>query len=444
MTGFPDILEHLFRLEENKSNVLTEVQAGVVTFLTASYIIFVQPAVLSNAGMDFGAVMTATCLASAVGCLIMGLWANYPIALAPGMGINFYFAYTVVLGQGIPWETALGAVFLSGLILILLTLFRFRELIINVIPEYLKNGIAAGIGVFISFIGLVQGGWVVEHPGALVQLGDLKSLPAVFTLVGVLLITVLLQRRVTGAIFIGMVVMSLLGIPFGLVEFSGLVSSPPDMAPTFMKMDMFAALDLGVLTIIGVFVFVDLFDTAGTLVGVGQQGGFIKHGKLPRANRALMPDAVATTAGAAFGTSTVTCYIESSAGIAEGGRTGLASVVTGFLFLLALFFAPLAQMVGEGYIVEGTIYHPITAPVLIIVGCLMAGNLSNINWKQWDEALPSYLMVIGMPLTYSIADGMALGFISYPLIKVFSGKAGEVHWCLYLIALLFILRYWSG
>ncbi len=444
MTGFPDILEHLFRLEENKSNVLTEVQAGVVTFLTASYIIFVQPAVLSNTGMDFGAVMTATCLSSAVGCLIMGLWANYPIALAPGMGINFYFAYTVVLGQGIPWETALGAVFLSGLILILLTLFRFRELIINVIPEYLKNGIAAGIGVFISFIGLVQGGWVVEHPGALVQLGDLKSLPAVFTLVGVLLITVLLQRRVTGAIFIGMVVMSLLGIPFGLVEFSGLVSSPPDMAPTFMKMDMLAALDLGVLTVIGVFVFVDLFDTAGTLVGVGQQGGFIKHGKLPRANRALMPDAVATTAGAAFGTSTVTCYIESSAGIAEGGRTGLASVVTAFLFLLALFFAPLAQMVGGGYIVEGITYHPITAPVLIIVGCLMAGNLSNINWKQWDEALPSYLMVIGMPLTYSIADGMALGFISYPLIKVFSGKAGEVHWCLYLIALLFILRYWSG
>ncbi|HAX46197.1 MAG TPA: guanine permease [Nitrospina sp.] len=444
MTGLSDILERLFRLQENDSDAVTEVRAGIVAFLTTSYIIFVQPAVLSNAGMDFGAVMTATCLASAVGCLIMGLWANYPIALAPGMGINFYFTYTVVLGQGIPWETALGAVFISGVILILLTLFRFRELIINVIPEYLKNGIAAGIGIFISFIGLVQGGWVTDHPGALVQLGNLKSLPAVFTLCGVLLIAVLLQRRVTGAIFIGMAVMSLLGLPFGLVEFSGLVSSPPDLAPTLLKMDLAGALDLGVLTIVGVFVFVDLFDTAGTLVGIGQQGGFMKYGKLPRANRALMPDAVATTAGAAFGTSTVTCYIESSAGIAEGGRTGLASVVTACLFLLALFFAPLAKMIGGGYVVDGTIFYPITAPVLIIVGCLMAGNLSHINWKQWDEALPSYLIVIGMPLTYSIADGMALGFISYPLIKVFSGKAREVHWCLYLIALLFILRYWTS
>ena len=444
MTGLSDILERLFRLQENDSDAVTEVRAGIVTFLTTSYIIFVQPAVLSNAGMDFGAVMTATCLASAVGCLIMGLWANYPIVLAPGMGINFYFTYTVVLGQGIPWETALGAVFISGVILILLTLFRFRELIINVIPEYLKNGIAAGIGIFISFIGLVQGGWVTDHPGALVQLGNLKSLPAVFTLCGVLLIAVLLQRRVTGAIFIGMAVMSLLGLPFGLVEFSGLVSSPPDLAPTLLKMDLAGALDLGVLTIVGVFVFVDLFDTAGTLVGIGQQGGFMKYGKLPRANRALMPDAVATTAGAAFGTSTVTCYIESSAGIAEGGRTGLASVVTACLFLLALFFAPLAKMIGGGYVVDGTIFYPITAPVLIIVGCLMAGNLSHINWKQWDEALPSYLIVIGMPLTYSIADGMALGFISYPLIKVFSGKAREVHWCLYLIALLFTLRYWTS
>jgi len=444
MTGLSDILERLFRLQENDSDAVTEVRAGIVAFLTTSYIIFVQPAVLSNAGMDFGAVMTATCLASAVGCLIMGLWANYPIVLAPGMGINFYFTYTVVLGQGIPWETALGAVFISGVILILLTLFRFRELIINVIPEYLKNGIAAGIGIFISFIGLVQGGWVTGHPGALVQLGNLKSLPAVFTLFGVLLIAVLLQRRVTGAIFIGMAVMSLLGLPFGLVEFSGLVSSPPDLAPTLLKMDLAGALDLGVLTIVGVFVFVDLFDTAGTLVGIGQQGGFMKYGKLPRANRALMPDAVATTAGAAFGTSTVTCYIESSAGIAEGGRTGLASVVTACLFLLALFFAPLAKMIGGGYVVDGTIFYPITAPVLIIVGCLMAGNLSHINWKQWDEALPSYLIVIGMPLTYSIADGMALGFISYPLIKVFSGKAREVHWCLYLIALLFTLRYWTS
>jgi len=441
MSAFSAILEQFFQLEEHNSDVVTELRAGVVTFFTSSYIIFVQPAVLSNAGMDFGAVMTATCLASAIGCLIMGLWANYPIALAPGMGINFYFTYTVVLGQGIPWEIALGAVFLSGVILILLTIFRFRELIINIIPDYLKNGIAAGIGIFITFIGFVQGGWVLDHSGTLVQLGDLKSLPAVFTLVGVVTIGVLLQREVTGAIFIGMIVVSLLGIPFGLVEFSGVISSPPDLTPTLFKMDLTGALDLGVLTIIGVFVFVDLFDTAGTLIGIGQQGGFVKYGKLPRVNRALMPDAVATTAGAAFGTSTVTCYIESSTGIAEGGRTGLTSVVTACLFLSALFFAPLVHMIGGGYVVGETTFYPITAPVLIIVGCLMARNLVHINWRQWDEALPSYLIVVGMPLTFSIVDGMALGFISYPLIKLFCGKAREVHWCIYLIAILSVCRY---
>ena len=441
MLAFSAILEQFFQLEEHNSDVVTELRAGVVTFFTSSYIIFVQPAVLSSAGMDFGAVMTATCLASAIGCLIMGLWANYPIALAPGMGINFYFTYTVVLGQGIPWEIALGAVFLSGVILILLTIFRFRELIINIIPDYLKNGIAAGIGIFITFIGFIQGGWVLDHSGTLVQLGNLKSLPAVFTLVGVVTIGVLLQREVTGAIFIGMLVVSLLGIPFGLVEFSGVISSPPDLTPTLFKMDLTGALDLGVLTIIGVFVFVDLFDTAGTLIGVGQQGGFVKHGKLPRANRALMPDAVATIAGAVFGTSTVTCYIESSTGIAEGGRTGLTSVVTACLFLSALFFAPLVRMIGGDYIVSETTFYPITAPVLIIVGCLMVRNLVHINWRQWDEALPSYLIVVGMPLTFSIADGMALGFISYPLIKLFCGKAREVHWCIYLIAILFVFRY---
>ena len=441
MLAFSAILEQFFQLEEHNSDVVTELRAGAVTFFTSSYIIFVQPAVLSSAGMDFGAVMTATCLASAIGCLIMGLWANYPIALAPGMGINFYFTYTVVLGQGIPWEIALGAVFLSGVVLIHLTIFRFRELIINIIPDYLKNGIAAGIGIFITFIGFVQGGWVLDHSGTLVQLGDLKSLPAVFTLVGVVTIGVLLQREVTGAIFISMIVVSLLGIPFGLVEFSGVISSPPELTPTLLKMDLTGALELGVLTIIGVFVFIDLFDTAGTLIGVGQQGGFVKHGKLPRANRALMPDAVATTAGAAFGTSTVTCYIESSTGIAEGGRTGLTSVVTACLFLSALFFAPLVRMIGGGYVVGGTTFYPITAPVLIIVGCLMVRNLVHINWRQWDEALPSYLIVVGMPLTFSIADGMALGFISYPLIKLFCGKAREVHWCIYLIAILFVFRY---
>ena len=357
------------------------------------------------------------------------------------MGINFYFTFTVVIGQGISWQVALGAVFLSGIGLILLTLLRFREVIINSIPEDLKIGIAAGIGLFVAFIGLVQGGLVTGHPGTLVQLGSLKSLPALFTLGGVILIATLLQRKIKGAILVGMVVMVGLGLPLGLVEYQGLVSAPPSLGPTWMQLDIMGALDLGVLTIVGVFLFVDLFDTAGTLVGIGNQGGFLKDGKLPRVRKALMPDSVGTTAGAMLGTSTVTCYIESAAGVAEGGRTGLASVVTALLFLLALLFSPVARMIGGGYSTEGITLYPITAPVLIIVGSMMAANVARIRWGQWDESLPAFLILIGMPLTYSIVDGMALGFIAYPIIKLLCGKVREVHWCMGLIALLFVLRY---
>lgn len=444
MFGLTNFLDRRFLVRENQSDIQTEVRAGVVTFLTMSYIIFVQPAMLSQAGMDFGAVMTATCISAFIGCMMMGLLANYPIALAPGMGINFYFTYTVVLGEGIPWQQALGAVFISGIVLILLTVFKVREVIINVIPDFLKNGIAVGIGLFITFIGFVQGGIVVDNPGSLVQLGRLTSPPALFTFCGLILIATLLQRRVTGGILVGMLIMSILGIPLGMVEFKGIISLPPDITPTFFKLDIRKAWDLGFMTIAAVFVFVDLFDTAGTLVGVGQQGGFIRDGKLPRANRALMPDAVATATGALMGTSTVTCYVESAAGVAEGGRTGLSSVVTGLLFLLALLFSPIVQMIGGGYAMrDGMTLYPITAPVMIIVGCMMISNVTKIDWRQWDEALPSFLILIGMPLTCSIADGMALGFVSYPLIKIFSGKGSDVHWCLYLIALIFVLRYGS-
>lgn len=429
-------------MTQNGTDIPTEIRAGLATFLTASYIIFVQPAVLSETGMDFGAVMTATCLSAALGCLIMGLWANYPIALAPGMGINFYFTYTVVIGQGIPWEKALGAVFCSGIILIVLTVMRVREYILNLIPGFLKSGIAAGIGLFIAFIGFVQGGLVVANPGTLVKLGNLKSLPALFTLSGLVLIAVLMQRKIKGAILIGMVLLTVLGLPFGMVSYHGLVSLPPALGPTFMQMDVVGALELGLITVILVFVFVDLFDTAGTLVGISQQAGLLKDGKLPRATRAFLPDAVATTAGATMGTSTVVCYIESSTGVAEGGRTGLTAVVVAVLFLLALFLSPVAQMVGGGYTLEtGRTLYPITAPVLIIVGCLMASNLTRIDWSQWDEALPAFLTFVGMPLTFSIADGMALGFITYPLTKIFSGKAAEVHPAMILIAILFLMRY---
>jgi AGZA family xanthine/uracil permease-like MFS transporter len=392
--------------------------------------------------MDFGAIMTATCISAALGCFIMGFWANYPIALAPGMGLNFYFTFAIVLGQGIAWQTALGVVFIAGICLVVLTVSGFREKLLQVIPASLKMGIAAGIGLFITFIGFLQGGLVVPHPITLVHLGDLKSLPAVFTLLGLVLIAALMQRKIKGAILIGMVVLSLLAIPFGLVKYQGVVSMPPSLVPTWMQLDIASALNLGMLSIITVFIFVQLFDSAGTLVGIGQQAGFVKDDKLPRATRAFLPDSVATTFGALVGTSNVTCYIESSAGVAVGGRTGLASVVTGLLFLSALFFFPLAAMIGGGTQQEGhpTLY-PITAPVLIIVGCLMMRSLVRIDWHQWDECLPAFLIVVGMPLSYSIADGMALGFIAYPLIKLLSGKAREVHGLLYLIAVLFIFRY---
>lgn len=442
MEAIQSALDRYFHISEQGSSLLAEARAGLVTFLTASYIIFVQPAVMAQAGMDFGAVMTATCLASALGCLIMGLWANYPIALAPGMGINFYFTYTVVKGQGIPWQVALGAVFLSGIGLILLTVLRFREVIINSLPEGIKVGISVGIGLFITFIGFVQGGLVMANPATMVQLAPLDTLPALFTIAGVGVIGILLRRQVKGAILIGILALALAGMPFGLVEFHGVVALPPDLGPTLFQLDIPGALDLGLLTVAAVFLFVDLFDTAGTLVGIGHQGGFLKEGGLPRAYQALWPDSVATAAGAALGTSTVTCYIESAAGVAEGGRTGLASVVTALLFLLALFFAPLAKMLGGGYHLDAdTILYPITAPVLIIVGAMMAGNAARIPWREWDEALPAYLIMIGMPLTYSIADGMALGFILYPVIKICTGKAREVHGIMYAIAAMFLLRY---
>ena len=444
MKNIARFLDNYFKITEQESDIARESRAGLVTFLTASYIIFVQPAILSQAGMDFGAVMTATCISAAIGCFIMGLGANYPIALAPGMGLNFYFTFTVVLGQNISWEIALGAVFISGVALIFLTVIKFRQVIIDSIPANLKLGIAGGIGLFVTFIGFVQGGLVVDNPGALVQLGHLGSKPTLFTILGIVIITALLHRKIKGGILVGMLALGLLGIPFGIVEFNGIVSLPPDLSPTLFKLDIPGALDLGILTVAAVFLFVDLFDTAGTLVGVGQMGGFIKDGKLPRATRAMMADSSATTLGAVVGTSTVTCYIESAAGIAEGGRTGLASVVTGLLFLAAMFFSPIIRAVGGGVEMEdGRVLYPITAPVLIIVGCMMMASMEKLDWRQWDEAVPAFLILIGMPFTYSIADGMALGFISYPVIKILTGKAREVHWCMYLVAVLFAIRYFT-
>ncbi len=435
------ILAKFFDFAGTGTNFRREIIAGLTTFATMSYIIFVNPAILSAAGMDFGAVMVATCVSSAIGTLLMALLANYPIALAPGMGINAYFAFSVCQGLGIPWQTALAGVFLSGVLFIVLSLFRFREKIIAAIPNGLKNAIAIGIGLLIAFVGLKEGGIIASHPATFVRLASLREPIALLTLFGLLLTAILLARRVTGALLLGIVASTLLALLLGLVKFQGVLSFPPSMAPTFLKMDLMSALNLGFVTIILVFFFVDLFDTVGTLVGVGEQAGFLKNGQLPRGGRALMADALATTAGAACGTSTVVSYIESASGVAEGGRTGFANLVTAALFIIALFLSPLAQMIGGGIKAGSEVYHPITAPALIIVGSMMAQNVLRIDWKDFTEAIPAFLTLIGMPLTFSIADGMALGFISYPIVKLAAGRGREVSVAVYVLMLVFLLRY---
>lgn len=434
------VLERFFRLRENGTTVRTELRAGLVTFLTMSYIIFIQPAILSQAGMDFGAVMAATCISAAAATIMMGLFANYPIALAPGMGENFFFAFTVVMGMGVSWRVALGAVFLSGVAFFILSVVRLREMVIEAVPSSLQHAIAAGIGIFIAFIGLQQAGIVVGNPGSLVQLGDVRLAPVLLALAGLAITSVLLIRKVKGAILWGMLATALLGLPFGLVEYHGMVSAPPSIAPTLFEMDVRGALALPLVTFI--FLYMVLFDTVGTVIGVSAQAGFLKDGKIPRAGRVLMTDAVGTALGAALGTSTVTSYIESNAGVAEGGRTGLANMLTGLLFLLALFFIPLVQTIGGGYqVTPGKFLYPVTAPVMILVGCMMAKSIGKIDWNDLSEAVPSFLTLVGIPLTYNIAHGLALGFISYPVLKLLSGRGKEVRWLMYLLGSLLILTY---
>ena len=440
-------LERRFQLAPNGTTVGTEVLAGVTTFLTLSYILFVQPAVLSSTGMDFGAVMVATCLASALATALMGLYANYPIALAPAMGHNFYFAFTVcgavaAGGMGFRWETALGGVFVSGVIFLLLSRFGFRERLLNAIPHSLKHAIAAGIGLLIAFVGLQWTGIVVARPGILVGLGRLGSPPVLLSLFGLIVTGIMLARGVRGGILWGILATAAVGIPAGLVKYSGIVSAPPSLAPTLFKLELMGLLSSAGLLVIFIFFFLALFDTIGTLVGVSEQAGFIKDGKLPRAEKALISDAAGMSAGALLGTSTITSYIESAAGVAVGGRTGLASVVTAGLFLLALFFAPLARMIGEGYVTpEGAHLYPVIAPALILIGSFMARGIQQIPWTDPTEAIPAFLTILVMPLTVSITDGIAFGLISYSVLKLVTGRASEAHWMIHLFAGLLALRY---
>jgi len=435
-------LSDYFKFKENNTNFRTEITAGFTTFLTMAYIIFVQPAVLSQGGMDFGAVMVATCLSAALATFIMGLLANYPIALAPGMGENFFFVFTVIIAMGIGWRTALGVIFISGVLFLLLTILKVRERIIETIPESLKHAIAVGIGFFIAFIGLVNAGLVVKPAAGMLQLGDVRSKPTLLALLGLFIIVTLMIRKIRGAILWGMFATTLVGFLVGGVIYHGILSSPPSVGPTFLKLDIIGALKWELFTIIIVFLFMDVFDTIGTLIAVSEEAGFMKAGRLPRAGRALMADAVGTVFGSLAGTSTVTSYIESCAGIEEGGRTGLTSVTVGLLFLVSLFFYPLARMVGGGYeVASGALLYPITAPALIVVGSMMTRNIVKVDFSDYTESIPAFLVMLGMPLTFSIADGLAFGFISYPILKIVSGRAKEASWLTYLLGLVFILRY---
>ncbi|MGD9380496.1 MAG: NCS2 family permease [candidate division WOR-3 bacterium] len=435
------MLEKIFSLEQHGTTVAQEIVGGLTTFMTMAYIIFVQPAVLSAAGMDFGAVMVATCVSSAVAIFLMAFLANYPIALAPAMGHNFFFVYTVCLAMGIPWQTALGANFISGALFIVLSFFGFRESLVNAIPNSLKQAIAVGIGLFIALIGFQWAGIVTYTPGTIVGLGKLNSPPVLLAVFGLFLITILYTLKIKGAIVLGIIITALVGIPFGIVKYHGIVSAPPSVAPTFFKLNIGAAFVLSLLPTIFILFFLDLFDTVGTLIGVSEQAGLVKDGKLPRARQALLADAFGTVTGALMGTSTVTSYIESSTGVASGARTGLANVTTGLLFLIALFFYPLVRMIGGGFGVDGGSLYPVTAPALIIVGTLMMSGVTKIDWKDFSEAIPAFLTIVIMPYAFSITEGISVGFIFYTLLKLVTGRIKDVHPILIVFAVLFVLRY---
>ncbi|MDO4222562.1 MAG: NCS2 family permease [Acinetobacter sp.] len=425
------VLERLFQLSKHGTNVKTELLAGVTTFLTMCYIMIINPIILSETGMDHGAVFVATCLAAAIGCLVMGVVANYPIALAPGMGLNAYFASVCLGVMAVPWQTALAAVFVSGVIFFIISFLKLREHIVNSIPMSLKLAIGGGIGLFLAFIALQKSGVVVANQFTLVQMGDLKQATVLYSLLGFLVIVILHHLRVKGAIIISILLVTLLSTLTGHNEFKGVVGEVPSLAPTFMQMDFEGLFNASMIGIIFVFFLVDLFDSTGTLVGVSHRAGLLQDGKLPRLKRALFADSSAIVAGAAFGTSSTTPYIESASGVAAGGRTGLTAVVVAVLFLVGLFFSPLAMSI-PGFAV---------APALLFIAILMIQGILNIDWEDITEAAPAFLTLVFMPLTYSIADGIAMGFISYAVIKLFTGKAKTVPYMVWIIAIIWAIKF---
>ena len=435
-------LDVLFRLSDYGTTVRTEVLAGTTTFLTLAYIIFVQPALLASIGMDFGAVFVATCVASAFGTLMMAFFANYPIAVAPAMGHNFYFAFAVVVGMQVPWQVALGGVALAGLIFVVTAGFGLREHLITAIPASLKQAIAVGIGLLIAMVGLQWAGIIVDSPGTLITIGSLTEAPVAVALCGLAVTAALTVRRVRGAILGGILVSAGGSWALGLSSFQGIASLPPSIAPTVLQLDIASALRPEMVAVVFIFFFLALFDSVGTLVGVGEQAGLMRNGTLPRARGALMADAVGTVVGAGLGTSTVTAYIESATGVSAGGRTGLTAIVTAVLFVAALFFSPLVSMIGGGYEVgDGTTLYPVIAPALIVVGTMMMKGTRLIEWDDPTESIPAFLTIIIMPLTVSITDGIAFGFISFALLKLVAGRGHETHWLIYLFAVLMAVRY---
>jgi AGZA family xanthine/uracil permease-like MFS transporter len=425
------LIERYFRLKENQTTVRAEFLGGLTTFITMAYIVVVNPQILSKAGMPVEGVVFATCISAAVATLVMGLYANYPIALAPGMSLNAYFTYSVCLGMHVPWQTALGVIFFSGVFFLILTVSRVREKIVNGIPDCLKHSTAGGIGMFIAFVGLRNANLVVANPATFVSLGSFGNHEAQLACVGLAIILILMTRKVTGAILIGVVATTLLGIFRGMATWPAHIISMPHPSATWLKLDLRGALHLGLLEIVFVFLFVDLFDNVGTLLGVCEQAGFVKDGKIPRVGRALVSDAMGTVFGALTGTSTVTSYIESAAGVAAGARTGLSNVFVAGLFLLAVFFTPLATAI-PGYA---------TAPALIVVGALMTESIGRVVWSDFTDAIPAFVTLLATPLTFSIATGLSMGLVSYTLVKVAAGRFREVSPVIWILTLLFIFRY---
>jgi AGZA family xanthine/uracil permease-like MFS transporter len=426
------MLEKFFKLKANGTNIRTEVIAGFTTFLTMAYILAVNPSILSAAGMDANALFTSTALAAIVGTLVMALWAKLPFALAPGMGLNAFFAFSVVLGMGHSWQFALTAVLIEGIIFIFLTLFNIREAIVDAIPSSIKTAISAGIGLFIAFIGLQNAGVVVNNDATLVGLGDITTGNALLGLIGLVITAVLVVKKVKGDLLIGILLTTLIGIPLGITQMKGFISTPPSIEPIFFQFEWKEIFTFDMMIVVFTFLFVDIFDTLGTLVGVSTKAGMLdKNGKIPNAKKAFMADAIGTTVGSMLGTSTVTTYVESAAGVTEGGRTGLTALVTALAFAIALFLSPVFLAIPGAA----------TAPALILVGLYMLSPIRELDFNNFAETIPAFITIIAMPLTYSIAEGITLGVLSYVFINLIAGNFKKLSIGMYILAILFILKY---